>query len=96
MRNLGSRPTAVKFNDRPARPHFRKNKFKPHVGKLVDEIRRHGAEPTVSLTGRHHVRIEAQIRGRRVVIFVGSTPSSPLCVNNKRAEIRRKFRWAQS
>jgi hypothetical protein len=72
----------------------RKNKvrFFPHVRQLVDEVRRLGAEPDVGLTGRNHVCIEWQINGQRVRIFVGLTPSGPLTVNNKRAEIRRKFR----
>jgi hypothetical protein len=62
--------------------------FFPHIRTLADEVRRHGATPEISITGKNHIRIGW--KGGR--IYVGLTPSGPLTVNNKRAEIRRKFR----
>jgi hypothetical protein len=64
----------------------------PHVLVMVAECRRAGCEPTITLSGRGHNRLEWCAHGKRQRVFAAATPGDYRTIYNDRAMVRRKLR----
>jgi hypothetical protein len=67
----------------------------PHVLAAVDECRRAGINPTVSLTNGGHVRLQWCANGKTETVFTAATPSYQRVFHKTRAMVRRKLREAK-
>jgi hypothetical protein len=67
----------------------------PHVLAAVDECRRAGINPTVSLTNGGHVRLQWCANGKTETVFTSATPSYQRVFYKARAKVRRKLREAK-
>jgi hypothetical protein len=64
----------------------------PHVLAAVDECRRAGISPTVSLTNGGHVRLQWCAKGKTATVFTSATPGTHGGLYKTRAMVRRKLR----
>jgi hypothetical protein len=64
----------------------------PHILAAVDECRRAGINPIVSITNGGHVCLKFHVNGKSETVFTSATPGDQRVFHKARAKVRRKLR----